>query len=289
FTLGLSLLTGTLFSLLPALQFSKPDFNEILKEGGRGSTEGLRLNRIGKLLVISEISLSLVLLVGAGLMIKSFIRLQEINPGFNPNNLLTMQLTLPSERYNDDSKMSSLYRRLVERVEALPGVASCGIVSRLPLAGDRSTTTLRIEGQETQVGDVAEVHYRVVSPDYFRTMGIPLIQGRDLTDLDSQNAPMVLLVNQSLAHTYWPNEAILGKRVKLGPRKDSPWSSIVGVVGDARNFGLDADIRNELYVSYLQSPASRTRLVIRTASYPLGFVGAVKGEVQALDKDLPIS
>jgi putative ABC transport system permease protein len=289
FTLTLSLLTGVVFGLLPAFQVSKPNLNEVLKEAGRGSTEGLRLNRLGRFLVISELGLSVALLVGAGLMVKSFVRLQEINPGFDSNNILTLQISLPSTRYREPQQVSGFYRQLTERVEALPGVKLAGVVSRLPLAGDRATTSLIIEGRPQSVGELSEAHYRVITPSYFRVLGIPLLRGREFTEQDSQSTPAVVMINQNLARTYWPDENPVGKRVRTSPNSDSPWYSIVGVVGDARNFGLDAEARHEIYASYLQDPSARARLVIRTASDPERLVGAVRGEVQAIDKDLAIS
>jgi putative ABC transport system permease protein len=290
FTVGLSVLTGIIFGLAPALQVSKTDLNEVLKEGGRSSSDGGRSNRTGRVLVVAEIALSLLLLVCAGLMIKSFLRLQQVNPGFRAENLLTMQVSLPASQYKDDQQVAAFYRQLNERIRSLPGVQQSGIVSRLPLAGDRATVSLNIEGRPVSAGGGdLEAHYRVISPDYFRVLGIPVVKGREFTEQDSATSPDVAIINESMARAFWPGEDPVGKRVKLGPDPSVGWTQIVGVVRDARNFGLDADVHQEIYQSYQQAPPRRARLVVRTASDPLSLVGAVRGEVSALNKNLPVS
>ena len=287
FTFILSLLTGLIFGLLPAYQLLRPDLNLILKEGGRGSTNGLRLNRIGRVLIVSEIAVSLLLLVCAGLMLKSFVRLQNVNPGFDANNVLTMQISLPSTY--DAKQTGAFYTQLQERINALPGVRSNSLISRLPLAGDRATTSLTVEGRPVQTGENIEAHFRAIGPDFFRVMSIPLLNGRDFTQQDSADAPSVVIINESMAHAFWPNEDPLGKRIRLGPDPKEPWSLVVGVVSNALNFGLDVDARHEVYSPYLQSPPDRARLVVRTASDPLLMVNSIKGQVAAIDKNLPVS
>jgi putative ABC transport system permease protein len=288
FTFVLSMLTGVLFGLLPAYQLLRPNLNLVLKEGGRGSTNGLRLNRIGRVLIVSEIAISLLLLVCAGLMIKSFMRLQNVNPGFDANNVLTMQVSLPST-YEDGQQIGAFYTQLQERIAAVPGVRSSSLVSRLPLAGDRATTTVAVEGRPIQVGEELEAHFRSIGPDFFRVMSIPLLNGRDFTLQDSDKTPDVIIINESMARAFWPNENPVGKRVRLGPNPAAPWVSVVGVVANALNFGLDVDARHEIYSPYLQSPPDRARLVVRTTSDPLLMVNSIKGQVAAIDKNLPVS
>jgi putative ABC transport system permease protein len=178
---------------------------------------------------------------------------------------------------------------LIERLAALPGAQAVAAISRLPLAGDRSTSGLTIEGRATRPGEKPEAHSRVITPGYFRAMGIPTRRGRDLTEWDVRGQPGVVIINETLARRYWSDEDALGKRIKLGPNASASWLTIVGVAGDARNFGLDTEARPEAYVSYLQSPSERMRLVIRTSAEPLSLVPAVRAAVQAFDTDLPFS
>jgi putative ABC transport system permease protein len=284
FTLFMTFLTGVIFGLVPAWQTSKTNVQEALKEGGRGSADSVGRHRMRSLLVVAEIALTLVLLVGAGLMIKSFLRLHAVELGFDPGNVLTMQFSLPGVKYGESEQIRAFYRELTERIAQLPGVRSVGAISRLPLAGDRSTTSLTIEGQPVRSGEQPEVHFRVITPNYFRTMGIPLRAGRELTDSDTETSSAIM-INESMARKFWPGVDAVGKRVKT--RAD--WITVVGVVADARNFGLDAEARPEVYVSYLQNAQERMRLVIRTATDPLTTVPAVREVVRALDKDLAFS
>jgi putative ABC transport system permease protein len=289
FTLVISVLTGLFFGLLPALQLSKPDLNAVLKEGGRSSTDGSRVHRIGNALVVTEIAISLLLLVCAGLIIKSFLRLQRVDPGFNAENVLTMQISLPNNKYRQNEQIAGFYRQLHERIQGLPGVRASSLISRLPLAGDRATASVTVEGRPVQAGELLEAHYRVIGSDYFRLMSIPLLNGREFMEQDSDKALPVVIINESMAQSFWPREDPVGKRVRLGADPAAPWTSVVGVVRDALNFGLDADARYEVYVPYLQDPPPRARLVVRTASDPLSLVNPIKGQIGFLDKNLPVS
>jgi putative ABC transport system permease protein len=288
FTAGVSVLTGIIFGLAPALQVSKPDVNIVLKEGGRGTSSGSRLNRIGRMLVVAEVALSLLLLVFAGLMIKSFMRIQKVDPGFKAENVLTMQISLPTNQYKENNQMAAFYRQLDERIQSLPGVQQSGLISRLSLAGDRATTSINIEGRQAAPGEELEAHYRIITPNYFRLIGVPLMKGREFGEEDAEKMPTVAIINESMARAYWPGQDPVGKRIRLGPNPNEPWTQVVGVVRDARNFGLDADARYEVYQSYLQAPPRRARIVVRTASDPLALIGAVKGEISALNKNLPV-
>ncbi len=287
FTFLVTALTGIIFVLAPALAASRPDLNDALKEGARSASDSS--NRMRNLLVISEVALALALLAGAGLLIRSFVRLQQVEPGFDPNNVLTMQFAPSGVKYDEREQIAAFYEQLVERVQATPGVRSAAAISRIPLAGDRSTSGLTIEGRPPSPGEQREVHYRVVTPGYFRTMKIPLRQGRELTGQDNARTPPVALVNQTMANKHWPGEDAVGKRIRLGPNPNSQWITIAGVVGDAQNFGLENDALPEVYLPNLQAPTGRMRLVVRTDVEPLSLVTAIKETVRSLDKDMPFA
>lgn len=289
FTLAVSALTGIIFGLAPALTASKLDLNESLKEGGRGSTEGVRRNRVRSLLVVSEIALSLVLLIGAGLLLKSFQRLREINPGFNPTNVLTMNLELPESKYAKADQQGAFFQQLLERTRTLPGVESLGVIDPLPLSGNNKTTTFNIEGRPPVAPtDQLSSNVRTISSDYFRAMGIPLLKGRALSERDNKDAPLVMVVNETLARQFFPNEDPLGKRATVYPFKTP--CEIVGVVGDVKHRTLEGEPTPEFYISYLQAPQPAMALVARTASGdPTNLVGAMRNAVGEIDKDQPIS
>jgi putative ABC transport system permease protein len=289
FTIAVSLVTGVAFGLLPALQFSRTDLNESLKESSKGGPSGAATGRARNTLMVAEVALSLVLLAGAGLMIKSFMRIHSIDPGFNPENVLTLQVALPASKYREPFQRIGFFQQAMERLAVLPGVEAAGAISRLPLAGDRSTAGMVIEGRPERPGENPEVHFRAVAGDYFGAMQIPFVAGRDFTERDRLGAPPVLVVNEAAARQFWPGEDPLGKRVRLGPNPRSPWTTIVGVVKSARNFGLDAELKPEVYASYLQNGPNRMRLLVRTAGDPATAVAAVRGEIQAIDADMPIS
>ncbi|HWO01797.1 MAG TPA: ABC transporter permease, partial [Blastocatellia bacterium] len=217
FTLTVSLLTGLIFGLVPALQASKPDFNDSLKEGGRGSTGGIQGMRVRNLLVVSEIALSLVLLVGAGLLIRSFVRLQQFDLGFNPDKLLTMRIQLPGSKYREGKQIANFYQQLLQRLEAVPGVQSAGAISSVFLTDTPSSTGFTIEGRPAPVGaESIEVPLDSVSPSYFRVMGIPLLAGREFDDRDVDGAEPVAIINQTFANRFFSGEDPLGKRYVYG-------------------------------------------------------------------------
>ncbi|HEV2860568.1 MAG TPA: ABC transporter permease [Pyrinomonadaceae bacterium] len=286
FTFMMTLLTGLAFGFVPAWAGAKAGVHGILKEDGRGAT-GRRAGR--RLLVVTEIACALMLLIGAGLLIKSFVRLQAVEPGFDPSGVVTMQFSLPDARYSEPPQVAAFYARLVEHARTVPGVRAAGAVSRLPLAGDRSTMGLTVEGRPAVSGQYEEVHFRAVTPDYFRALGVPLRAGRELGERDGAEAPPVVLVNETTARKYWPGADPVGRRVKLGPGAQGPWVTVVGVVGDVRNFGLESEAKPEVYVPHRQSPQSRMRLVLRTDGDPLSLVPAVRSAVRSLDAELPFS
>ena len=287
-TLGVSVITGVLFGLAPALGASKPDLNESLKEGGR-SIAGPGRSRMRNLLVVSEIALALVLLIGAGLMIRSFARLQHVSPGFDPKNLLTMNISLPRQKYRENQQINSFFDQLLARVRSVPGVEAVGGIDPLPMGGSDGTTGFVVEGAPPRaIGDRPEVGERTATADYFQTMRIPLLQGRAFSERDREDAPRVVIINEALARRFWPNEDAIGKR--LGFRASDPqvWHQVVGIVGNVRHRRLDADPKPELFFPYSQYPGSFMTLVVRTPSDPVNAISAIRNEVLGLDPDQPV-
>ena len=291
FMLAITLATGLLFGLAPAWQSAKPDLNESLKEGGgKGAGSGGR-HRLRGLLVVGEIAIALVLLVGAGLMVKSLYRLQRVEPGFNPSHALTMRLALPDSKYSETKRQRDFYERLLNRIVALPGVKAAGAINYLPLSGTGNQRSFLIEGKPEPKLNVG---FRMVSPDYFRAMGIQLRAGRLIDDRDRENAPRVAIVNETFARVFLGDEDPLGKRIKLGSAQGPfPWVTITGVVGDVKHGGLDSETRPEMYVPYLQPLLSGWNvppmfLVVRSESELSSLISAVRGVVKELDRDQPV-
>ncbi|HZS05564.1 MAG TPA: ABC transporter permease [Blastocatellia bacterium] len=289
FTVVVSLLTGVLFGLAPAWQASRPDLNETLKEGGGRSSAGAGRHRLRSLLVVSEVALSLVLLVGAGLLVKSFMLILKANPGFNPDNVLTMGLTLPAAKYKEDAQRRDFYQELVRRVGALPEVEAAGAVSHLPLGGSNSSSSFIIEGvPEPPPGQEFGGRYRVCTPDYFRTMGIAVIKGRSFTGADRADSPPVIIVNETLAKKFWPNGDAVGKRMRFtGPPDRNPWMEVVGVVADVRH-EMDLAVTTDYYLPHAQDVWATMFLVVRTGTEPMALASAIRHEVQAIDRDQPV-
>ncbi len=293
FTLVVSLLTGVIFGLIPALRGSRTDLNEPLKEAGR-SSGGSSRNRLGGLLVVSEVALALLLLAGAGLMLRSFIRLMSVDPGFDPQNVLTVAIGLPQSKYRPPQR-AAFFQQLLERLRALPGVRSVGAVFP-PLGAGEAGAGFSIEGRPPAApGEPRLAAPRWVSPDYFKAMKIQLLKGRVFTESDSMDTLPVIIINEAMARQYWPNEDPIGRRVSSTDDnlwRDKPlWREIVGVVKDVRYTALDTEARAQMYTPFTQVPPffSGRTLVARTDGDPLSFVAAVRGQVQAIDKDQPIS
>jgi len=287
-TLGISIITGVLFGLAPALGASKPDLNESLKEGGR-SIAGQGRSRLRNVLVVSEIALALVLLIGAGLMIRSFARLQQVSPGFEANNLLTMNISLPRQKYRDNKQVNSFFDQLLERVRSVPGVEAVGGIDPLPFSDSDGTTGFVVEGTPPlAVGDRPEVGERIVTADYFNTMRIPLLKGRAFSAGDREDAPRVVVINEALARRFWPDEDAIGKR--LGFRSSDPqiWHEVVGIFGSVKHRSLDAEPKPELYFPYSQYPGNFMSLVVRTPSDPVSAIAAIRTQVLAQDPDQPV-
>jgi putative ABC transport system permease protein len=287
FTLLVSLLTGIVFGIVPAIQSSRTDLTESLKEGGRGSTEGGR-NRLRGALVVGEVAIAIVLLAGAGLLIQSLRRLERVDPGFNPRNVLTFSLGLPEVRYKPEQQIQ-FYQLLKARLESLPGVKSASAVMPLPLGGDRMRVTFETEGRPIAKGELPATEIRTIGLDYFKTMGIPLIKGRDFTERDVQKAPAVIIVNEAFAKQFFPGEEVIGKHIQPGISDDddeTPMREIVGLVGNVKHQKLNAEPDPEAYEPHAQLTFDMTMLV-RTETDPNSIVKAAQNEVKALDKDLP--
>nr|MDQ3805976.1 ADOP family duplicated permease [Acidobacteriota bacterium] len=287
FTVGLSLATGLLFGLAPALQASKTDFAETLKEGGRTGGGGPRRSRLRGALVVSEVALTLVLLVGAGLLVKSFARLLEVDPGLDPRGVLTMDVSLPPAKYAERHQIAAFYRQLLDEVAALPGVETAGAVSVLPLAGEDSSNFVQIEGRPPLApGQALRAGRRNVGADYFGALRIQLKSGRAFAASDSAEAPPVVIINEAMARAFFAGEDPLGKRIRTGDK--SPWVTVVGVVGDVRHRGLEVDTRPEMFFPHAQTPSRQMTLAVRAAGDPLALVGPVRERVRAVDKDQPV-
>ena len=288
FTFGLTILAGILFGLFPALQTSRPNLNETLKDSGqRGSETGGR-NRVGSLLIVSEIALSFMLLAGAGLLIKSFLHLREINPGFNPDNVLTMRLTLTPGKYAQGEPRAQIYKQLIDHVKATPGVQSAGAVLSLPLGGDTFDVgrSLIREGRPMTPDESSNAQYLPVTPDYFQTLQIPLKSGRFFTDQDTLQSTKVVLVNETMARALWPNENPVGRRFTIWRDEKFP-REIVGVVGDTKA-SLDKEAGRQMYVPYAQDATWGTlSLVVRTAGDPSAMTSSVREAIRAVDKGIP--
>jgi putative ABC transport system permease protein len=292
FALAVSLLTGLVFGLAPALQASRLDVNGMLKEGGRGEGLGRRGHRLLGGFVVSQVAVALVLLVGAGLLIRSFVRLRAVDPGFRPDHVLTMRLTLPQSRYAEDGQVAAFYDDLLRRTSALPGVQSSATISNLPMGGDNASASFAIEGQNVPEGQPSpHGDSHVVSQDYFRTLGIPLVQGRVFEPGDGPDATQVAAIDQVLADRYWPKGDALGHRMRLffeGSDDKPVWRTIVGVVGHVKKYGLDGRVKEQYYMPSTQMPRRGMTLVLRTATDPASLIGAVRGALRDLDGGLPM-
>jgi putative ABC transport system permease protein len=295
FTAAVSLLTGVLFGLAPAWQVSKTDLNEGLKESGRGGSDAPRRQRMRALLVISEVALSLVLLIGAGLMIRSFSRLLAVDPGFKTDHVLTAFVSLPVAKYSKREEQVAFFDRLLERLRNVPGVSATGVVTDIPLYGG-SSTGFDVDGRPPALpGQRAMTDYRMINSDYFAAMGMRIVKGRAFSRHDTEDAPGVVIINETLAARYFAGEDPIGQRLNLsGSPKDL--REIVGVVADVRNYGLDAEVKPEVYVPFLQSApgylssmTSALTIVVRSTIDPTALSATLREQVQALDKDQPVS
>ena len=290
FSLGLSLLTGLIFGLAPALQTTHLKLGETLKEGGRTEAGGRSAQLIRGALIVAEVALTLVLLAGAGLLIRSFWRLQQVDPGFKAENLLTLRLSLPRSRYTDDAKAVSFFEQLQERLSALPGVVAVSATTDIMLRRLATSSSFTIENRPRDPSELSlELPFDRVQPNYFQTMGIPLLQGRAFTAQDKRDSPSVAIVNETFVKRYFPNDDPIGKRFTFGaPGPNAQWISIVGVVRDTKRQGVDQPIRIESWMPLAQSPAGSMDVVLRTVGDPLALSNSAREAVWSLDRDLPI-
>ena len=284
FTFALSLLTGLGIGLVPALAASRPELQSTLKASGRGSTSGRGQRRLRSVLVVSEVALAVVLTLGAGLLLRSFLSVLSVDPGFRPDNLLTLQITVPP-KYQTPDERRAFYADLFGRLEALPGVSSAGGTTRLPLGSTNVSTKIGIEGRDKPIGEWPEAEFRRAVHDYFTAMGIPVIRGRAFNAGDTPAAPLVVVINQTMARQMFPNEDPVGRRIRLGSATGS-LTTIVGVIGDVHHSGLETPPSPEVYTWYLQNPPTNPFLVLRTAAPPAALASAVRARLQALDKDI---
>lgn len=294
FTLLVSVLTGIAFGLAPALASVRSDLNSILKTSGRGTTGSRSRARLRNGLVVSEIASCVVLLAGAGLLIRSFAKLESVNPGFHADHVLTMQVNLPATRYSG-WKVALFYKQLLERLQGLAGVQSAGIARNLPLSGSDASLNFVIEKRPVESSsDQPRAKYRAASAEYFAALGIPLMRGRYFDRTDGEKTPGVAIINNAAAQLFWPGENPIGQRIKAG-FEGSQWCTIVGIVGDIRHAGLDSAVNPEVYYHYLQVPPdlmsfveATMTIVLRTNTDPASMVAPVRGEVLKLDGDLAI-
>jgi putative ABC transport system permease protein len=296
-TLALSLLAGMIFGLAPAWQATRVGLNEELKESGRGSAGGARQARARGLLVIAEIALSLVLLVGAGLLVNSFLRLQAASPGFEAENALAVRLSLPKAHYSNRAALTAFYEKLRPRLESLPGVETVGVVSALPLSGTVYSVPFTIEGRAATPDEVERADYRVVSAGYFRALKIPLMAGREFNERDTAETPHVALISQNLARRHWPDRSPVGAHLRINDNHQGPRQvEIVGVVGDVKHLRLDGEPAPHIYLPIHQSHENwvvwltdNQYWLLRTAVDPLTLQAAVRREIQAVDREAPAS
>jgi predicted permease len=290
FSGAMVVLVAVAFGLFPAWQASQPRVQETLKEGGRSSTASASQHRLRGLLVMAETALALILLVGAGLMMKSMHHLLQVNPGFQPERVLTMELDLRTAQYSKSAASSSFWQQVLERVRAIPGVENVALGTVVPFSGNHSRGDITIEG--VPVPDPTKYphpDYHSISPDYTDVLGIPLMRGRNFTEADTETAPPVALINATMARRYWPNEDATGKRFHWGhPGAKDPWVTIVGVVGDTRLYGLANPSRLEVYLPFRQESKTDMYLVLRSAVDPASLTSSVRATVAAIDKDQPV-
>jgi putative ABC transport system permease protein len=286
FTFGASIITGVVFGLAPALQISKPNLANWLKDS-RGAGGSATRNRLRGSLVVAEIAMTLVLLVGAGLLIRTIIRLRSVDTGFDPRNTLTMNIGLPSAKYPKPANVVSFFKQATERIAALPGVKAAGITSVLPLSDNFDGRGLVVEDFPRPRGEEISVDLYVVTPGYLKAMEISLRQGRGIADQDTSDSPNVALINQKMAEQLWPNQDPVGRRIRFpgSERNTQPWRTIVGVVSNVSQYALDKEPPMQIYLPHSQFPTSFNNIVVKTEDDPNSVLAAVRREILAIDKD----
>ncbi|HUE02099.1 MAG TPA: ABC transporter permease [Bryobacteraceae bacterium] len=290
FALGVAVLSGIISGLAPAIQSSKPDLNETLKESGRGTSAGRSRQRIRSVLVVAELALALVLLVGAGLMVKGVNSLLGVQQFYDPQHILSIQMNLPDGKYKDSPQRAAFYGQVLERLHAAPGIEAAAIVRSLPDGDGERITQLAVEGVPPDKGEYRSAQLETISADYFTLMHMPLREGRALSDRDGAESLAVAVVSESMAARYWPGRSALGRRIKAGPAdEENPWLTIVGVVRDVRYSWFDREPPPVVYRSYRQAAEGWTTLAIRTHGSPMQVVRAVRQSVAQVDPDQPLA
>src|SRR5262245_2181244 len=287
FTLAVAVVTGWLFGLAPAIQLARPELHTMLKEGGRSGGEGAKWNRVRAAFVVAQVALSLLLLVGGGLLIRSFDKLLRVDPGFNPENLLTLEYRLPRNKYQQSEAQWNFHRQVAERIREVPGVKSASLVRGLPFSGNGGSTGVILPDREIPPkGKEPVVRFNTAMPNYFETMGIPLIKGRLFNERDQLNTQRVFIINQTMARRFWPDQDPIGKQIKTDA--DSPAGTVIGVVGDAKHYYLDEEAQPQMKEAYSQAPGIFATVVVRTTVEPMSLAEPVRQAVWKVDGDQPM-
>jgi putative ABC transport system permease protein len=291
-TFGVAVVTGILFGLVPAIISAKPELTEALKEGGRGSIGGAHRNRLRNALIVAETVLALVLLIGAGSLVKSFVRLQNVSPGFNPHNVLTAEISLPVEKYPRDPRglaVINFYNEAERRIKNIPGVQHAAFTVMLPLSGSNTDSSFIIEGQDPKMtGAYPDEEIRDITPDYFRVLETPLLKGRFFTEADTADSPQVVIVNQAFVKKYFRDGEALGKRISRDDTNPK-WATIVGIVSDIKHRGLDTEAQPEYYLPHTQGPDREMVLAVRSAQDARTLAHTIQEELRNVDADIPLS
>jgi predicted permease len=287
FTALVSLLAGVLVGVAPAIAAGRGNVQAALKDTSRGVAGAMQRQRLRAALIVVEVALAVVLTTGAGLLLRSFVTLLAVDPGFRAENLLTLQIQLPNRISTPDARRA-FYAAMFERMDALPGVLASGGTTRLPLGSTNVSTRILVEGGSTAPGEMPEVEMRRAVHDYFRAMGMPILRGRSFTDEDSPTSRPVAIVNQTMARRLWPNEDAVGKRFRMGTNLQTPWTTVVGVVGDLRHAGLEVEPVAEFYIWYRQGPPVAPFIVLRTQGDPAAVAESLRAELKTLEKDMPV-
>ena len=287
FTATISVLTGVLFGIVPAWRAARPNLNETLSDGGRQSGAASTRSPLRSVLVITEVALALVLLICAGLLIKTVVRLRSVDPGFKPERLVTMNVWLPSAKYPKNADGIPFFNRMLERIQAIPGVEGAAVTSVLPVSANFDRRTIEVEGQPKAPGEYPDIDNYMVSPDYLRVMSIPLLRGRALAVQDNADSPLVVLVSEAAARKFWPGEDAIGKRVRFynSSGEQRPWRTVVGLVQDVKQYGLDKEAPTAMYEPLAQFPTTAVTLVVRSAVEPATMIATIRREILGLDKD----
>jgi len=294
FTLLVCLFTGILFGTAPAFHASRLNLNDSLKDSTRGSTEGAQSRRYHRVIIIAEVAIAVVLLFGAGLTLHSFLKLQNVDPGFKPQGILSAQVLVPRSKYPEGTQISTLYDQLLARVRSMPDVESAAVVNILPLSGNSNFLSFNIEGRpQPRPEEVIDATVLTVAPGYFSTMGIKVVRGEEFSGKEGPDSTRVVMINEALQRRYFANEDPMGKRLSLGPGPDGQplWMTIVGIVRDIHSLALSEAAYPHMFAPYSQQPGRLTSLVIRTKNEndPMSIAGALKSEVRSIDPDLPLS